>query len=134
MEIQNNLENKAKFFAVYWGQTVLNSDRYGKEFIISYFNPGQSNVDGIVPGCNYHLELTPLSAITDEDHNVIIQNKIMNPHLPKGDVELDGRIGGIHLSDITTCDYLRSKGYALPWMGLSVEQQIEFGWVKLKES
>lgn len=29
--------------------------------------------------------------------------------------------------------YLRSKGYALPWMGLSVEQQIEYGWIKLIE-
>jgi hypothetical protein len=29
-------------------------------------------------------------------------------------------------------DYLRSKGYALPFMGLSVEQQISYGWVKLK--
>ena len=30
-------------------------------------------------------------------------------------------------------DYLRSKGYALPYMGLSVEKQIEYGWIKLKE-
>ena len=28
--------------------------------------------------------------------------------------------------------YLRSKGYALPYLGISVEKQIEFGWVKLK--
>jgi len=30
-------------------------------------------------------------------------------------------------------DFLRSKGYALPFMGLSVEQQIEYGWSKLKQ-
>lgn len=30
-------------------------------------------------------------------------------------------------------DYLRSKGYALPYNGLSVEQLIKFGWIKLKE-
>lgn len=29
-------------------------------------------------------------------------------------------------------DYLRSKGYALPWMGLSVEDLVNAGWVKLK--
>lgn len=34
---------------------------------------------------------------------------------------------------IETIDYIRSKGYALPWMGLSVEQQIEYGWIKLKD-
>lgn len=29
-------------------------------------------------------------------------------------------------------DYLRSKGYALPWMGYSVEEMVQAGWVKLK--
>lgn len=29
-------------------------------------------------------------------------------------------------------DSLRSKGYALPYNGISVEEQIEFGWVKFK--
>ena len=28
-------------------------------------------------------------------------------------------------------DFLRSKGYALPWMGLSVEKLVEYGWVVL---
>jgi hypothetical protein len=31
-------------------------------------------------------------------------------------------------------DYLRSKGYALPWMGLSVDELVEYGWVKLKDN
>lgn len=31
-------------------------------------------------------------------------------------------------------DYLRSRGYALPWMGLSVEQLISYGWIKLKDN
>lgn len=29
-------------------------------------------------------------------------------------------------------DYLRSKGYAVPFMGLSVETLIEYGWVRLR--
>lgn len=29
------------------------------------------------------------------------------------------------------CDYLRSKGYALSFMGLSVDQLVEYGWVSL---
>lgn len=29
-------------------------------------------------------------------------------------------------------DYLRSKGYAMPYMGLSVEKLQEYGWIKLK--
>ncbi|MGJ1362915.1 hypothetical protein ACR79B_20615 [Sphingobacterium spiritivorum] len=31
-------------------------------------------------------------------------------------------------------DYLRSKGYAFPWMGIPVEKQVEYGWITLKES
>ena len=30
-------------------------------------------------------------------------------------------------------DYLRSRGYLLPWMGLSCEELIEAGWAKYKE-
>lgn len=30
-------------------------------------------------------------------------------------------------------DFLRSKGYALPWRGYTVEQLISFGWLKLKQ-
>lgn len=48
-------------------------------------------------------------------------------------------IGKVNLSSakpiayIMIVDFLRSKGYALPYMGLSVDQQISYGWVKLKE-
>jgi len=31
------------------------------------------------------------------------------------------------------CDYLRSKGYAVDWMGLTVNQMINYGWIKLQE-
>lgn len=35
-------------------------------------------------------------------------------------------------SDISIAvDYLRSRGYALPWMGLSVDEMVEAGWIKL---
>lgn len=39
----------------------------------------------------------------------------------------------ISIDNLRIFDYLRSKGYALPWMGVSVEKQIEYGWIKLKE-
>lgn len=34
---------------------------------------------------------------------------------------------------VSAYDYLRSKSYALPWMGLSVEKQEEYGWIKIKQ-
>lgn len=39
---------------------------------------------------------------------------------------------GVILNWMQVVDFLRSKGYVLPWMGLSVEQLVEFGWIKLK--
>ena len=35
---------------------------------------------------------------------------------------------------IQSLDYLRSKGYALPYIDLSVKDLVEYGWVKLKEN
>lgn len=34
---------------------------------------------------------------------------------------------------IRVIDYLRSKGYALPFRDISIEQQIEYGWIKIIE-
>ena len=49
-------------------------------------------------------------------------------------------IAEIHMSTsrvvgyIQSLDYIRSKGYAIPYMDLSVKDLIEYGWVKLKEN
>lgn len=29
-------------------------------------------------------------------------------------------------------DYLRSQGFAMEWMGLSVSKLVSYGWIKLK--
>ena len=121
--MENTLENKSKFFAQYWGQEVLN----GNGLVYSATMKTKLNDNGD------YLELKPLSSITDEDYNFIMNDKVMNPDLENGDPLFTFAIGGLRMSDLTTTDYLRSKGYALPWMGLSVEKLIEYGWVKLKE-
>lgn len=65
-------------------------------------------------------------------------NGRFNLFLNSGFLEYDNMKG---YEDNRTCgvtsssyDYLRSKGYALPWMGLSVEEMIKAGWIKLIES
>lgn len=35
---------------------------------------------------------------------------------------------------LSASDYLRSKSYALPWVGLSVETMVGYGWIKLTET
>lgn len=42
--------------------------------------------------------------------------------------------GAIDLYQGYCLDYLRQNGFAAEWMGISVEKQIEYGWIKLKEN
>lgn len=145
MKLENTLENKTRFFAQYWGQ------RCGKNKYAN-LSVNKSNILNIT-----HLELKPLSQISDED---VIQGIMITYNKT---YEYLGEILEVKhyntFSSITTtragenfktfrsfhhwngnrkigsmeCDYLRSKGYALPWMDLSVEDLVEYGWVKLKE-
>ena len=135
----NTLENKARFFAQYWGQNVqwyklrklsplkcveVSGDRYG------------------------YLLLKPLSQISDEDLEYI-RPLVGYNNTPEG-IGLVKRfltvlwmdsedINYFAITDtkptlivLVIIDFLRSRGYALPWMGLSVETLVEWGWVKLR--
>jgi len=122
--MDNNLTNKGKFFAQYWGQDVLTlggakcdneSQNWGEDLIFK----------------TQFLELTPLSQITDED--AIEVAKIWGSIEPSVNV---GKkvINRVTIMMVRVADYLRSKGYAVDYLDCKVEQQIEYGWVKLKEA
>ena len=148
MKTENTLENKAKFFAQYWGQKIICFPHNKNP--IRYDNPNK-----LLAGTferNAYLELKPLSQISDEDALWTINNhyfKFENPILELS--KLKALTKEIHISYIFNdatrhlilkpenlyphnYDYLRSKGYALPYMDLSVEDLIDYGWVKLKEN
>ncbi|CAD0220376.1 hypothetical protein [Chryseobacterium sp. JV274] len=36
--------------------------------------------------------------------------------------------------NVAQLDFLRSKGYALPWMNLNIDTLEKYGWIKLKEN
>lgn len=94
------------------------------------------------------LSLKPLSQITYED--AIEVAKICSHYFPiNEDVECEVFINSFgrkvvswgksykekflveHAKDTTQgADFLRSKGYLLPWRGLSVEEIISYGWAK----
>ena len=126
--MENTLKNKAKFFAQYWGQKigVMNTDQSIK------FRVGKNDLFQLI-------ELTSLSSITDEDAIEVTKligrdgNRGRNIDIIKlftvGSNWLFGSVNAILV--IKASDYLRSKSYALPWMGLSVEKLIEYGWIKL---
>jgi len=140
MKAEINNENKAKFFALYWRQYVLSD---GIE------------IGGNVGDCEEEmfLLLNPLSQISDEDavevsgfDSSINWNNGLEKQIWKntfgftvvsngtGLIQKYGQfvIWERNLSHVQF-DYLRSKGYALPWMDLSVEEMIEAGWIKLNE-
>ena len=148
MKTQNTLENKAKFFFQYWGQHVL---YFSSDFLRKIDNLTLDSIEN-----DDFLELKPLSQITNED---VIQGIMITYNKTYEDL---GEILEVKhyntFSSITTtragqnfkthrsihhwngnrkigsmeCDYFRSKGYAIPYMDLSVEDLVEYGWVKLK--
>lgn len=129
-DMENNNENRAKFSARYFGQKV--SGKYSSELTVSYLKVCSK---GFLSKDMYLL-LRPLSSITDDE--AIEVAKILSVY-PE-DV-LDWLNGDITHEDFQTpfqfqhaIDYLRSIGIALPYMGLSVEKQVEYGWIKLKEN
>lgn len=119
----NTLENEQKFVAQYWGQKVQYYPLTGNLYTVF-----DVSVD------NSYLELKPLSSISDEDSitlwkaiwgdNVVTKNRIK---------EIKERLIELSYNSKFT-DKARELGYACNWNGITVEQQIEYGWIKLKES
>lgn len=151
MKTENTLENKRKFFAQYWGQKILLHVIDVDDILLLLNNEIDNDVK------NWLLYLTPLSQITDEDAIQGIMFTYNKTYEDLGEI-LEVKHYNTFSSIKTTragenfktsrsihhwngdrkigskeCDYFRSKGYALPWMDLSVEDLVEYGWVKLKE-
>lgn len=139
--MENTLENKAKFFAQYWGQKVKGSDLW---------NCKEVKVLGVATDSEY-LELTPLSQITNEDAKIFLKNqgdmdcpetelfvKPNSEHVFSGRTlsisNGNGMFMDYHVQNFTgrNFDLLRGNGYAVEWNGVSVETLVEWGWVKLK--
>lgn len=113
--MENTIENKARFFALYYDQKVLCIRKSNEPKLYVGF-------DDFIPKeklLTDYLELKPLSLITDEERHILMDIKANEEEYEE------------YLA-LHSADYLRSKGYALPYMGLSVETMIEYGWIKLK--
>jgi len=140
--MENTLENKSKFYAQYWGQDVLEIPE--DEQTWNLFDMEDEDGESIVPKSN--LLLTPLAAITDEDA-IEVANILGYPddyfyvkawgvdriqHVKNRANKLwdDAHLSGKKLWFVL--DYLRSRGYALPYLDASVEDLVKMGWVKLK--
>ncbi len=134
--IKNTPENKARFFALYWGQRLVSwKENTGKLKLVN---------SGYINESSTFLELTPLSQITDEDAEYCIgsaeyylrrnDEKSVNFGMSPSGMFINTLIGhNSYFIGKQEADYLRLKGYAVRWLDLSVKQLVEYGWIKLKE-
>lgn len=149
--------DKLKFVALHWGQEFV----YGNDISEPYTNMFHVLKHLYnAPSADYKALLTPLPQITDEDAYYVGKNvncwswaerkqsffendDMKETHVAYGKIFASaiGKEYGPGLSHpfahnstdiLHGFDYLRSKGYALPWMGLSVDEMVAAGWIKLK--
>lgn len=136
MKINN--ENKAKFFVQYWGQKVLSNDfRIANKI-------GNLKVKGREITLHSHfLELKSLSDISDEDavgvYNILYPETKWADDYKIKEVKswLNNEFGIsniFHKWDVGHIfDFLRDRGYLVPFLGLSCEELIESGWTKYRK-
>lgn len=79
--------------------------------------------------CIYHISINAEGNINANQHflKTDTDNAISYKH-NIGETEYSQRSP---IAYIAIVDFLRSKGYAIPWMGLSVAKLVEYGWLKL---
>lgn len=136
MKELNTLENKAKFFAQYWGQKVFYDPNYAvNEFDqTGVFTLCPESFDGIEVEPHVLLLLKPLSSITDEDAIKIAKIRGCKNHEKR--INWAKKYIENFFDDVAVYQLLIRNGYAAFFVSneggfISVEQQIEFGWVKL---
>ncbi len=139
-------KDKVEFFAQYWGQNVFASTQWKpyeqKEgATVSYHSI--TSADSFYS----YLLLKPLSSISDEDAMLLAESRgyvnVSRAYVNRGGYFIEWVLNNgklkhrfIQFVDMyqPEIDFLRSKGYALPFRGYSVEQMIALGWIKLKDN
>jgi len=130
--MENNLENKAKFFAQYWGQRVLSIHNSTYLFVIQDMK--QKDVSE-----NDWLVLKPLSDISDEDAEqlsvrlgrVVSLQKVIQENskdLVKEVVSNYSQVNMLWSLPSQFTDKARELGYLIDFNGLSTEELISRGW------
>jgi hypothetical protein len=128
------MENeKERYFAAHWGQPVLIWFNAGVSRCVETVNRESIRLTSVTS----YLELTSLSDITDEDAievaNILgIRKDVSNK------LRIEWAINSLNenrtlkaIQGAMAYDYLRSKSYALPFNGKSVEELIELGWLRV---
>lgn len=128
--MENTLKNKAKFFAQYWDQDVIKVDMPGWDGKTRVIDSLTMESDSLKL---FTLMLKKPNSITDEEALMLSEMKYSVKEyitIANGICMVSCNENLVSLMQIQI-DFLRQKGYAIPFMGLSVEKLVEYGWVKL---
>ena len=111
---------KCRFFAQYWGTKTMYVGGVG---LVEVGKGGWN-----LKHPDFFLQLKPLSKITDEDAISMYRGLERNYESANQFLEDYKSIGFLEQSEV---DFLRSKGYAVPYMEYSVDELVKIGWVRL---
>lgn len=130
--MENTIENKEKFFGLYLGQQIAKETKYP--------NSPTINVTSVIVMelvADYHLELKPLSEISDEDVAKLSEFVSLKFSSVYTDKYVISRIKESLSEDESlpriVSDKLRELGYLIGFHSLTPDQIIEYGWVKIKK-
>lgn len=134
MKAQITPENKERFFALYISQPVLADNLRDRTPLDKSWNWRHKD---------FWLNLTPLSAITDEDAievaAIVFGKPEATPEIGRAIIRClfeNDETFAIAVMDtaiIDICDFLRGRSYLVRFAGLSETELIDCGWVKLRE-
>jgi len=133
--MENTTENKLKFFALYYGQDVLRHEKW---------KLASDKISGIssLLSKNYHLELRSIESITDEEcielfdltanpkTLILLVDNINKIHQIR--FHINWKLANNKSFEQIEIDWFRLKGFLVPFMNLTTDQIIEFGWAKIK--
>ena len=112
---------KQKFFAQYYGQKVMYVGGVG---LVEVGTGGWN-----MKHPNFFLELKSLSELTDEDYAYV--SKLYCKPIFKNKEDYIERLNKYGIVMVEEIDYLRIKGYALPFGSYSVEDLVKGDWLRI---
>ena len=158
MEIKSTIQNKANFFALYWGQKVLLHPEIGllkvnektmplvEESCLQLKSLKQIDYGDAIDACevgypsafkNPRIRWSLEKLMNDNDGFWLMSDDsefdftISTYYIPIISMTENEEDASEHFSGEAAADFLRKMGYALPYLGIPLENMEEWGWLKL---
>lgn len=147
--MENTIQNKMAFFALYWGQKVMVNG--STTFEVGYLDDRNTedylelkSCENITPQDAYEVgKVVNCWSWRERKMTFFESDEMKEVHIGGGEMfaAAIGKEWGPGMSHpfannstdiLNAYDILRALDYALPWRGLSVQEQVNYGWIRLK--